>query len=559
MLSREYLVKSRHRFIGEVRSLFRSPNVYLWFLLIFLVITIANGMKFRLLSQATDSAGFLELVKKPFPNLTLENSALASHGLGLMNTVGYNVNEICSFIASYEPQNVSHWPYHPYLFSIVLGGIAKLPGLNPTMVSTSSIAFSYVLGFFILYLFLRRRNIGQLPILIWLSFLMISPPVFESLRGQLYFDRIFMGPGIGLVIGTMLLYSNLEDKIGKRLIHFSVLISVLISDRSSLSAAIILIVLPLSLAISKRNMLSSIPFLKRTLPYGFLAFCWYLIWTKFINKPFYSSQSNIVDLFSPKNLLNSWERLSGYQLSIFLIFIGTILFLILISITNARSVPLLVLALLPSLIIDVGGAQLSGYITHYHQLYLPILLSLATIGFVKVLQNVKISLNFRNFLTMNALGLSMILTIAFWISNPSYGGSVTTFAGKITQAYGFLSTDEEVMLSSESQLMPLNEMLSSHDILSISTLESLMPFIVETNSYTISYFPAGVGKADAVLLNYDQGASLPIVYPYGEPTPGVTIPVSKCVQAALDQNYRNIGEIERGSYKTLLYLRNDLK
>jgi hypothetical protein len=527
--------------------------------MVFAAFIIANGISFRILSQGTDSAGFLELIKMPFPNLSLENSTLASHGLGLMSTFGYSADEICRFVTNYEPKTVSHWPYHPYLISILLGGLSNTPGVNPLFISSFSIAVSYLLGLYIIYLFMRRRNIHRKVIIFWILLVLISPPVFESLRGQIYFDRIFMGPGIGLVIGTLILHENFKDKLGKRLLYFSIPASLLISDRTTFSAALILIILPLSLTISKRHIFNSFPFLLRTIPFGLLALVWYLIWGKFIKDSFYSSQGNVVELLSVENIQNSFYRLSGYQFPYFLTFLGTILLFVFLSTLNVRSIPLLILVLLPNILVDVGGAQLNGYLTHYHQLYIPVLLSLATIGLTNTQKIVSSKFSLGIVFRKTTFLLTTVATIIFWISNSTYSGSVNTFVGKIGQAYGLFPADRAGMLYLENQLSPLATEFAEHEIRSISTLESLMPFVVQKTSYVVSYFPAGVGMSDAVLVNYDNGQSLPVVYPYGEPSSGVTIRVSECVQAVLDQNYRRVIEIERGSYRTLLYLKNGIK
>lgn len=520
---------------------------------------IANGMKFRYLSQGTDSAGFIDLVKMPFPNFSLRNSALASHGLGFMNTFGYNANEICTFVTSYKPQNVSHLQFHPYLFSILLGGFTKIPGTNAIFISTFSIAASYVLGLYVIYLFMRRKMVRKSLIIFWLTFLTISPPVFESLRGQIYFDRIFMAPGIGLVIGTLILHENPQDKLGKRLLYCSLPAAMLISDRTTFLAALILMVLPLSLTAFRWHSSISIPFFTRTIPFGLVALTWYLIWATFINNPFYSNQSNVFHLLSFENMINTWNRLSGNQFSQFITFLGTILLFIILAALNARFIPLLIAVMLPSILIDVGGAQLNGYLTHYHQLYIPVLISLATLGYINLQKKLKDRSKLQLSAIVTIFLLSIFATITFWISNSTYSGSAKTFMGKVIQSYGLLWNDKHEFTNLMKQLSPLGTNFVEHEIRTISAPEALMPFIVQNTNNIISYFPAGVGMVDAVLVNYENGQRLPVVYPYGEPSPGVTFNVSECVQAALDQKYRRIMEIDRGSFRTFLYLRNDIK
>ena len=544
---------------SDVGRIFLNSNFALLLFLFSFVYLIARGIGFRILSHGTDSAGFLELVKMPFPNLSLSNSALASHGLGLMSTNGYSADEICQFVTNYEPTMVSHWSYHPYLMSILLGGMEKIPGTNSVFISTISIGMSYVFGFLVIYLFMLRKGIQQKKILLWIALIAICPPVFESLRGQIYFDRIFFGPGIGLVIGTIILKQDYKDNLGRRLIYFCLPLSVLISDRTTFSAALVLIIFPLSLAVSKRNILESIPFLARTIPFGLLAMTWYLTYANVINDPLYSTQANVLELLSLGNMQYTWNRLSGYQFSSLVTFVGTILLFIGMSTRNARSIPLLIIVLLPNLVVDVGGAQLNGYTTHYHQLYIPVLLSLATIGFVKTQEKVDQEFTLRKFLSKVTVTVSILATIGFWVLNSTYSNSVNTFVGKVTQAYGFFPGDSSVMAYLEKQLAPLGTEFSNHKIRSISTLESLMPFVVQSTSYVVSYFPAGVGKSDAVLVNYENNQKYPIVYPYGEPSQNVTAPVSKCVQAVLDQKYQRIYEIDRGSLKTVLYIRNEIK
>jgi len=40
-------------------------------------------------------------------------------------------------------------------------------------------------------------------------------------------------------------------------------------------------------------------------------------------------------------------------------------------------------SLIPNLLVNVGGAELTGYYTHYHAMYLPIIWALATVSLVK--------------------------------------------------------------------------------------------------------------------------------------------------------------------------------
>ena len=369
-----------------------------------------------------------------------------------------------------------------------------------------------------------------------------------------------MGPGIGLIVGIFILKEDLSDKVGNRILLISIPLSIMISDRAAFSAAVILIILPISISISKRMIFNSKGFLLRTVPYGVFALVWYLIWTYFISDPFSSSRSDIFETLSFPNLENSITRLSGVQFPILVTFVGTILFFVVLSAWNRSSIPLLILTLLPSFLVDIGGAQFNGYLTHYHQLYIPVLISLATAGLVNILKVRNVKHASLKYVPQMILTLSVIATLTFWILNSTNSGSVNIFFGKVTQAYGVYANDRKVNDDLEKQLAPLATEFRKHDIHSISTLESLMPFVVKHTNFIIGYFPAGIGNTDAVLANYSGGSMILTVYPYYEPTPNVSHKVAECVQKELEDNYWKSIEIERNSsYKTVLYIRKGIK
>jgi len=109
------------------------------------------------------------------------------------------------------------------------------------------------------------------------------------------------------------------------------------------------------------------------------------------------------------------ERLQSPQLVPFMLV--NMLLCVLAAFSGIRYLALAMISMLPNLLISVGGAELNGWSTHYHSMYIPFLVFTASVGYANILQR-------SGVLTGSAFSTSVAIAAIFvagWL-NPFTGG-----------------------------------------------------------------------------------------------------------------------------------------
>jgi len=493
---------------------------------------LANSLQGRFPFQFVDSAGMADLIDSHIPNWTLASSYLDSFNQGFTALVGLPLTEACLQATSVAPGQRSIMPFHPYLVAIPLSGLSGLTGLSGVMVATYGIAFSVVGGLLAIYVFLVKRRTPLFVVLLFLLLVVTWPVLSQGLLGQLYFDRLFFLPGIALVF-MVWISAHSRKSWSTPLAVVAVLVGSLISERGALISGAVAATYAISSI--RRNSGNY----RRLLPIavaGILAIAWATIWALTVQ------ESNYYSAFTLAALQDNLLRLAGdYYAPKFLIFLTALLPFLILTVLAPRGLPTFLAVTIPNLLWTVGGAELSGFATHYHQMYLPVVVALSAIGIStsigkisgKHLSVTRITFAFTAFVVLTLLTWTLLLPST---SKPQ---ALFSDAWSAFRDPGSLVSEEQAQVRNE-----IRRTLEGDSALSVSASEEFAPLIYESGVRNFEYFPASVGKADILVLHYPEGSEVPQLYPLGQPS-WVPEGLDLCIQVIVDRKYVTIKEFKR--------------
>jgi F0F1-type ATP synthase membrane subunit c/vacuolar-type H+-ATPase subunit K len=326
-----------------------------------LVLSIYQGQKSRWVLQNGDAAGFVDLFR-PMGIYEYSSFTYGSSALQLMEIIGKGPINFNSADLLNTQNNFNIFNSHAYLLSYLFRPISMFID-SVTTLPLLLVCISYVSGFYFLFRLGRYSNMRKTDKLIAYTILISSPILFEGIIGQPYMDRLFFGPCIAL----MLIVESKNFFGWKSFILTGILMisTALISERAALMIGIII---SAQLIFSLRNS----EFRKREsyllIFLSALMVTWYFIWTAFFSTNPNKSNATFSLISGNLTALISGNRQDNFQKML----IYLLPFLI-IGILKRKYFLILLIAVLPNFMFSIGGAELTGFATHYHALYLPVL------------------------------------------------------------------------------------------------------------------------------------------------------------------------------------------
>jgi hypothetical protein len=171
----------------------------------------------------------------------------------------------------------------------------------------------------------------------------------------------------------------------------------------------------------------------------------------------------------------------------------------LIPFSGFRCFLLVVMAMTPNILINVGGAEFNNWLTHYHTMYIPFIIFAASIGFHGLVGRFDKKIWGR-------YGIPVMICVCVFISarmlNPYTGKLGGDASGTIRQgimgriyAYYFKPSRSPEKISSDA-LKALNQYIPPN--VNVSALEGAMPALYKSRS--LSYYPINMDKADYLVI-----------------------------------------------------------
>lgn len=473
------------------RNLLQNPFTYVFVLT---SIGISRGSVSRFLGQNGDAAGYVDILSPGYSNLNL-GSGHTIKKLRELTSINPTDLNTSSFLNPHQDFFFLH--LHSYIFPSIFRIIPNfsLPIYFPPLML---LAISYALGVTIL---LKRIIRGDLNFQAkcFLGVLIMSSPILtEAISGQPYIDKIFFGPCIALIF--TILDGDLSRRKNRIYLISLLIICITLSERAALFSSILTIYLLVNRFGSNfqkyRENIGSIAV-------AILGLIWFLIWTKYI-----SDNPDMANLSIENYWSNFQAAINGSRRQSFTLFLINITPFLVLCFMRITLIPIFTIAILPNVIVSIGGAELTGYSTHYHSIYLPIIFALAIFS-VTNKNRINQSQSRHKVVFIAAVALLVSLTYsATGIFNLYNLSARTNQIGKQAfESFGLIPKDVmQVRSSSQSEFDTILTDLKLNDDSEISAPEPFMPAIVSDGLRKIEYFPVGVGASDVVVVPFTDSS-----------------------------------------------------
>ena len=508
----------------------KIPKLAIKALLVGLAIAfVAIGITSRIKTSNWDTANFLTFMDRSVLLRPL-NSDYATHHNGLIELVSASPSDVCSVIGNANKYSRNFFVIHAYIFPTVMSLSGWLIPLPTDWIAGFWIAASLVGGLLSITILLRKSKIPTLAIVVFLGTLLTYPVLSNAFVSQIYVDLLIFGPACASTILVWWMKHKSLSVWPWTLVLLVCLTSV--SERGAYLAGIVGVVYSVILF---GPSLLKVREARFVLSVGLLAWCWTLVWTRFIQSNLAYQQLSVRGAAARfESLLNQPTRPQ------FVIFVATSVVLLLLSVISGRSFLIAVLALAPNLLVSTGGAELSGFYTHYHQTYLALLISTASIGFIRLVSWIsRLDDRLRGIASVVLAIIIMFASLITW----SQLGRKTTFAQLKfdTKQLILPSKRDQFSLERVEELDQLTSYLRTLKPVIISAGESVSPALFLAGFKDVEYWPIGVGIVDTVVAPLRD--DIPNVYPFGDIW-GNGDALQKCTMLLLDTEYELVRKLE---------------
>lgn len=200
-----------------------------------------------------------------------------------------------------------------------------------------------------------------------------------------------------------------------------------------------------------------------------------------------------------KNMVSISERYRSPGLVPFLL-VNALSFLVLILFSGWRYQLLAVGSMVPNFMITMGGAELNGWSTHYHTMYMPYLVGASTFGMIfiqdrltfPIFKNVVFPILFAVFAFMSSLVLDPSKGS---LGYPRFDYLKQSVFYKSTVLLLFPSTSAELAISKSLRILDLTVAKGTR----VSAVEGVMPALYRNRELYL--FPIGIDQADYLVVS----------------------------------------------------------
>lgn len=518
----------------KVRLAYEPFVLTLAFLVLAVILTEYNAVRFYTLG--TDSAGFVDLIRAVAENGMMVSPIFSSF-YSTIPLLAAPPDVYCSspLLSVHRTSDFLQW--HPYFISYVLAVPVKYFGVAPLKIAAIINAINISGALALIYWFLRKNGLLVWECLSFIFAVAISQYWVGTLAGQFYFDRLFILPGLVLVLFC---YEKWDGSYRAWLSIFfiAMLSSALISERTALLAGVMTLGYWFFLKGNhfKRKGIAVLLFSAASLAYLF-------IYMKFFQNSFYYSGLGWRTVLHNLNLALT----PGGTLFVpTMMWMGVVSPMVILAFVNWRYGLLAVAAMVPNLLVSVGGAEKTGFATHYHAGYIPFLVGFAAIGYATLIHKVR-GLNLTGTSWIEKTGKTVLIPVVvvlsgIAVSQLSEARQVYATAVGATSAFDAMVKKREefaVFIAS----IPKDELISSP--------EWTMPTLASLGRTGIDYMPIGIGSNRYVIANYNAQSKLLEVPSYLDPSSKEQIAI--CIQNKLVTNYRVKLESELDGVRYVIY------
>ena len=356
-------------------------------------------------------------------------------------------------------------------------------------------ALAHVLLLIMPFIFLRKQKAGLLSSLIFVLCVALYPVWSYSNLGDYYLDRLYM-PFALLSLYCMHTFADgKEGKPNRRLLIgfvLSTIFAAICTERAAIMmmGAIVyfLVFFP---GVRKNTQI-------RNIMLALLVFlgAYIFVYIKFIFEGLAMAGGSL-QMMLVTFLSNPLDRLVAPGLTQFalvnLLFLG-----IFVLFSGLRYFALAVGTMMPNLFFNIGGAELNGWTTHYHAMYLPFMVFTGSIGYLKLVNR----FNVRSWRFSFPLVVGVFVVLVAGFLNPFSGKWEDNFlanikSGGLAKVYSFsidpAHSGERILVD---KIKSLDGLIPPGT--KVSVIEGAMAVLYKTRH--LSIYPVNINRADYLVI-----------------------------------------------------------
>ena len=490
-------------FIKLTKSLVK-PHLIIFYALTF---SFYMGLANRWQSQQGDAAGYVDAL-----SASEDYKLNFAYGLSPIRAIELFQSQpipgcLEGFSNPYDEISFLH--IHPYLFSF----LSKF--FDPRFLPIGSwplllLSLSYALGVVTLFLFMKKKTNFHISLGYSSIILFASPLFFESLRGQPYLDRLAFGP---IILILLWIYeSRYLKKKDLRVLLLLCFLTGTLSERAALILAVLLLCAPIlfnGFGILKERKVWPL------FSVSLILLIYYYLWTQFFSSSAYGDNTAFQNFLPNLSRLFVGDRNFNFQ-----ILLTILVPFLLLSLIRFKYFVLLILIVLPNLLADVGGAELSGFSTHYLAFILPVAAVTSSLGCIELYQRLHIkNKRFASSITLVMLLLISSSSLNLYLSKTDSGMShlakIQVMGGKQLDAFGVINKNIRQSREFRYELaLSFTEGIKREFSSAITTPEPFMPTLLLHSHRKLEMFPVGIGINDYLIVPYSTEEFLEVEYTF---------------------------------------------
>lgn len=381
-------------------------------------------------------------------------------------------------------QGLSVFDSHAYYILYPLAAFTWLFPSYAVLAVVNGLGFAAII--FVIYWIIRRQGVPILGAIVFCLLVMAHPAWSHASLGDFYADRFFMPLGL---LYVALLYDAMirQGNIGRNYMLLTLVIGLFAASTTERGAIMIALFTIISLVLFGKRIASRGTKIVLIVFSVVLLACVYL-YVKLLYV-YHPGTGSLVSLLQgiPQFFEQIQEPVYAAKVKEFIV-INVLLFGI-FSLFDWRLALIAFAALLPNLLTTIGGAEKTGWATHYHSMYFPFLVFASAIGFSKLWAYLGAA-KYRVVL----IGILLALIPVISKYSPGYGSQ----NGAVKHLYDFYANGSQ---SYEKQLAgQLRQIAAAVPFgAKVTTPEGFQPTLYLNR--TIYYYPVGIDTADYAVLS----------------------------------------------------------
>lgn len=418
-------------------------------------------------------------------------------------TWGADVETVCKLplVATAAPYNAfdNHAYYMIYPIAVMShfwGGENVISYLN---------AAAFILLLLCPYLYLRRQGINFLSCILFSVVISLHPAWLFASIGDFYMDRLYMPIAL---IYILMLDEILGSKYGNKYFLLLCLALGVMASLMTERAAIMVSLSTLALIYIHNgfNRFERIHTILATFSICLIIYvAWYFLF-RFVGE---SAGGNLIQ--SGGLLVEFFSRfLLDEQIHLVKIFflVNTFSLILFSFFGGLRIILFAIMAISPNILISVGGAELTGWSTHYHSMYFPILIYCGIKGIVAFSRK-------KNYMPVITMPLLLIACCSFLLLFDNYKGSfhkdikVKILASSLGKSWVLFtdneSSNDRLLLETRKKLR-----LAFDERSIISSIDKAMPSLYQ--GHFLRLYPIGIDTSQYAILRFGHNNNMDEIY-----------------------------------------------